>query len=40
MDMGADDYITKPFRMADLLRTVVVHLRGSVAGNYEAGACP
>jgi signal transduction histidine kinase len=26
MDMGADDYITKPFRMADLLRTVDARL--------------
>ena len=27
MDLGADDYITKPFRMADLLRTVEARLR-------------
>jgi DNA-binding response OmpR family regulator len=37
LDAGADDYITKPFRVSELLARVRAHLRKSLSETTEAG---
>jgi DNA-binding response OmpR family regulator len=37
LDAGADDYVTKPFRVSELLARVRAHLRKSLSENTEAG---
>jgi DNA-binding response OmpR family regulator len=37
LDAGADDYVTKPFRVSELLARVRAHLRKSLSETTEAG---
>ncbi|SES22007.1 DNA-binding response regulator, OmpR family, contains REC and winged-helix (wHTH) domain [Gracilibacillus ureilyticus] len=36
LDLGANDYVTKPFQMEELLARVRVHLRTNIAHNHTA----
>ncbi len=40
LEMGADDYVTKPFSLRELMARVKARLRNRAAGEEEAGVIP